>query len=82
MTKSDTATVISTVVEKSLKGINSLINLTQITRSRNFVTIAEGIHLFPSRTQSLSPLALTILGGQLPGKIGRRKLKIKLIAMR
>ena len=39
------------------------------------VTIAKGSHLFPSRTQKLSPLALMILGGQLPGKVGRRRFQ-------
>ena len=33
------------------------------------VLIAARVHLFPSRTQKLSSLALTILGGRLPGKI-------------
>ena len=40
---------------------------------RNPVTIAKRIHLYPSRTQKLSSLALKILGGQPPGKIGRRR---------
>ena len=35
--------------------------------------IAVRVHLFPSRTQKLSSLAPKILGGQLPGKIGRRQ---------
>ena len=35
------------------------------------MTIAERSHLFPSRTQKLSSLALMILGGTLPGKVGR-----------
>ena len=33
------------------------------------VTIAERIHLYPSRTQKLSSPAQKILGGRLPGKI-------------
>ena len=37
------------------------------------MTIAKRIHLYPSRTQKLSSLALKILGGQPPGKIGRRR---------
>ena len=32
------------------------------------------IHLFPFRTQKLSSLVPTILGGKLPGKIGRCRL--------
>jgi hypothetical protein len=35
------------------------------------VTIAKRIHLFPSRTQKLSSFAPKILGGRLPGRIGR-----------
>ena len=35
------------------------------------VTIARRIHLFPFRTQKLSSLALKVLGGKLPGRIGR-----------
>ena len=37
----------------------------------NPVTIAGRTHLYPSRTQKLSSLALMILGGRLPGKVGR-----------
>ena len=37
----------------------------------NPVTIAGRTHLFPSRTQKLSSLAPMILGGKLPGKVGR-----------
>ena len=33
--------------------------------------IAVRVHPFPSRTRKLSSLAPKILGGQLPGKIGR-----------
>ena len=40
--------------------------------SDNRVTIARRPHLFPSRTQQLSSLAPMILGGKLPGKVGRR----------
>ena len=35
------------------------------------VTVAERIHLFPFRTQKLSSLALMVLGGKLPGRVGR-----------
>ena len=35
--------------------------------------IAVRVHPFPSRTRKLSSLAPKILGGQLPGKIGRRQ---------
>ena len=39
----------------------------------NPVVIARRSHPFPSRTRKLSSLASTILGGQLPGKIERRR---------
>ena len=34
--------------------------------------IAAGIHLFPFRTEKLSPPAPMVLGGQPPGRVGRR----------
>ena len=43
-------------------------------QARNAVTIARRSHLFPYRTQKLSSLALMILGGRLPGKVGRCRL--------
>src|SRR6266480_2951012 len=36
--------------------------------------IAVGKHLFPFRTEKLSPLAPMVLGGQPPGRVGRRPL--------
>ena len=39
------------------------------------MTIAQRTHLYPSRTQKLSSVALMILGGRLPGKVGRCQLK-------
>ena len=36
----------------------------------NLVMIEEGIHLYPSRTQKLSPSSPKILGWRQPGKIG------------
>ena len=38
---------------------------------KDIVTKAKGSHLFPSRTQKLSPSALMVLGGRLPGRVGR-----------
>ena len=53
-------------------GFNESTDLVLIQfKSVNPVTIAERIHLFPSRTQKLSSLAPMILGGKLPGKVGR-----------
>ena len=45
--------------------------------SNNMVTIARRIHLFPFRTQKLSSLALKVLGGKLPGRIGRSHVKCR-----
>src|SRR5438093_2382355 len=38
------------------------------------VAIARGKHLFPFRTEPLSPSAPMVLGGQPPGRVGRRRL--------
>src|SRR5215218_6186090 len=43
-------------------------------RSRRFsVVIARGRHLFPFRTEQLSPSAPMVLGSQGPGRVGRRR---------
>src|SRR5262245_12248377 len=36
--------------------------------------IARGKHLFPFRTEKLSPSAPMVLGGQPPGRVGRRRI--------
>ena len=36
------------------------------------VTTAAGIHLFPFRTEKLSPPAPMVLRGRLRGRVGRR----------
>ena len=38
--------------------------------------IARRLHLYPSRTQKLSSVALMILGGRLPGKVGHRRFEL------
>src|SRR5918995_6883861 len=38
----------------------------------NWAVIAAGVHLFPFRTEKLSPLAPMVLGAQAPGRVGRR----------
>ena len=38
------------------------------------VIIAKRIHLFPFRTQKLSSLAPMVLGGKLPGRVGRSRV--------
>jgi hypothetical protein len=37
------------------------------------VAIARGKHLFPFRTEQLSPAAPMVLGPQGPGRVGRRR---------
>ena len=37
------------------------------------VVIARGKHLFPFRTEQLSPAAPMVLGSQGPGRVGRRR---------
>src|SRR6266545_5703692 len=37
--------------------------------------IAAGVHLFPFRTEKLSPPAPMVLGGQPPGRVGRRRIR-------
>src|SRR6266508_6017476 len=39
--------------------------------------IAAGVHLFPFRTEKLSPPAPMVLGGQPPGRVGRRRLFLR-----
>src|SRR4051812_28719013 len=42
------------------------------TRLTTWAVIATGKHLFPFRTEKLSPLAPMVLGEQSPGRVGRR----------
>ena len=43
-------------------------------RSQRFpVAMARGKHLFPFRTEQLSPSAPMVLGSQGPGRVGRRR---------
>src|SRR3954454_17950113 len=41
-------------------------------RLTTWAVIAAGKHLFPFRTEKLSPLAPMVLGEQSPGRVGRR----------
>src|SRR5580765_4572347 len=41
------------------------------------VVIAAGVHLFPFRTEQLSPPAPMVLGGQPPGRVGRRRIILR-----
>ena len=38
--------------------------------------IASGVHLFPFRTEKLSPIAPMVLGAQAPGRVGRRRISL------
>src|SRR5580765_1556745 len=47
-------------------------------RSRNIsVVIARGTHLFPFRTEQLSPSAPMVLGSKGPGRVGRRRFSCR-----
>ena len=41
------------------------------------VALARGKHLFPFRTEQLSPSAPMVLGSQGPGRVGRRRFFLK-----
>ncbi len=58
---------------KIVKNVNIILVLA--TR-KNVVIIAEKIHLFPFRTQKLSSLALMVLGGKLPGRVGHSHVNV------
>ena len=44
------------------------------------VAMARGKHLFPFRTEQLSPSAPMVLGPQGPGRVGRRRLCVERVA--
>ena len=67
-------------MRRGLDGYFSLLACVQFSslagadRSRTIsVVIARGKHLFPFRTEPLSPSAPMVLGGQPPGRVGRRR---------
>src|SRR6476620_10865471 len=39
--------------------------------------IAAGVHLFPFRTEKLSPPAPMVLGAKAPGRVGRRRIRLR-----
>ena len=41
------------------------------------VAMAKGIHLFPYRTQKLSPCAPMVLGWRRPGRVGRCRIPMR-----
>ena len=60
-----------TKVSRKEKAIHKGYSVLSVRSTLDAVMIARRIHLFPYRTQKLSSLALMILGGRLPGKVGR-----------
>ena len=48
----------------------ALVNTTE-SQTGLLVVCASGVHPVPSRTRSLSLTAPMVLGGQLPGRVGR-----------
>ena len=44
------------------------------------VAMAKGFHLFPSRTQQLSPSAPMVPGRRRPGRVGRRRILLFLLS--
>ena len=46
------------------------------------VVMARGSHLFPYRTQKLSLSALMVLGWKRPGRVGRRRIPLKVLVIR
>ena len=63
-----------TKVSRKEKAIHKGYSVLSVRSTLDAVMIARRIHLFPYRTQKLSSLALMILGGRLPGKVGRCRL--------
>src|SRR4051812_38129442 len=48
-------------------------SLTTESKTDLLVVCASGVHPVPSRTRSLSLTAPMVLGGSLPGRVGRRQ---------
>src|SRR4029077_3214671 len=46
------------------------------------VAMARGKHLFPFRTEQLSPSAPMVLGPQGPGRVGRRRFLLQMSPVR
>ena len=63
-----------TKVSRKEKAIHKGYSVLSVRSTLDAVMIARRIHLFPYRTQKLSSLALMILGGRPPGKVGRCRL--------
>ena len=63
------------LVASDLPTISFSLAVEEIGLGLDLVIIAKRTHPFPSRTRKLSSLALMILGGQLPGKVRRCRVK-------
>ena len=66
-----------TKVSRKEKAIHKGYSVLSVRSTLDAVMIARRIHLFPYRTQKLSSLALMILGGRPPGKVGRCRFSKK-----
>ena len=62
------------LVASDLPAISFSLAVEEIGLGLDLVAIAKRTHPFPSRTRKLSSSALMILGGKLPGKVGRRQV--------
>ena len=52
-----------------------VLRVQKLSELNNPVVMAKGIHLFPSRTQQLSPYTSKVLGWKRPGRIDSCRLK-------
>ena len=66
-----------TKVSRKEKAIHKGYSVLSVRSTLDAVMIARRIHLYPYRTQKLSSLALMILGGRPPGKVGRCRFSKK-----
>jgi hypothetical protein len=63
------------VIRARYGGLEGPLHLRMRTLDNRFsVAIAVGSHPFPFRTRKLSPPAPMVLGGRLPGRVGRRRI--------
>src|SRR3954468_18600315 len=53
--------------------IRTLSGTARARAGTSLAVIAQELHLFPFRTEKLSPAAPMVLGAQAPGRVGRRQ---------
>ena len=58
-----------------------VLRVQKLSELNNPVVMAKGIHLFPSRTQQLSPYTSKVLGWKRPGRIDSCRLKKRLTSL-